>query len=45
VCPSRSSISLSYFESLQVDTDMKVQADEFDGKVVYGQKKAAAGSG
>lgn len=29
----------------QIDTDMKVQADEFDGKVVYGQKRAAAGSG
>ena len=23
----------------QADTDMKVKADEFDGKVVYGEKK------
>ena len=29
----------------QVDTDMKVAADEFDGKVVYGEKKKAEGSG
>jgi len=29
----------------QADTDMKVAADEFDGKVVYGQKKAAEGTG
>jgi len=29
----------------QVDTDMKVAANEFDGKVVYGQKKKAEGSG
>ena len=36
---------IRFFLSFQVDTDMKVQADEFDGKVVYGQKKAAAGSG
>ena len=29
----------------QVDTDIKVAADEFDGKVVYGEKKKAEGSG
>ncbi|XP_023349415.1 ATP-dependent RNA helicase Ddx1 [Eurytemora carolleeae] len=29
----------------QVDTDIKIEADEFDGKVVYGQKKKSAGSG
>ena len=29
----------------QVDTDMKVAADEFDGRVVYGEKKKAGGSG
>uniref|UniRef100_A0A915L4T7 ATP-dependent RNA helicase DDX1 n=1 Tax=Romanomermis culicivorax TaxID=13658 RepID=A0A915L4T7_ROMCU len=29
----------------QIETDMKVQTDEFDGKVVYGQKKRGAGSG
>ena len=29
----------------QVEPDMKVAADEFDGKVVYGEKKAAGGSG
>lgn len=29
----------------QVDTDMKVAADEFDGRVVYGEKKKASGSG
>jgi len=29
----------------QADTDMKVAANEFDGKVVYGQKKKAEGSG
>ncbi|XP_078450511.1 ATP-dependent RNA helicase DDX1 isoform X2 [Lampetra fluviatilis] len=29
----------------QVEPDIKVPADEFDGKVVYGQKKAAGGSG
>merc|ERR1712142_101435 len=29
----------------QVDTHMKVEANEFDGKVVYGQKKKAEGSG
>ncbi|XP_044745938.1 ATP-dependent RNA helicase Ddx1 [Coccinella septempunctata] len=28
----------------QVDTDMVVPADEFDGKVVYGQKRKAGGS-
>jgi len=29
----------------QADTDMKVAANEFDGKVVYGQKKKAEGTG
>lgn len=29
----------------QIETDMKVPQNEFDGKVVYGQKRAAAGSG
>jgi len=29
----------------QVDTDIKIAANEFDGKVVYGQKKKAEGSG
>jgi len=29
----------------QIDTDMKVAADEFDGKVVYGEKKKSEGSG
>lgn len=29
----------------QVEPDIKVQADEFDGKVVYGQKKKTGGSG
>ena len=29
----------------QADPDMKVAADEFDGRVVYGEKKKAAGSG
>ena len=29
----------------QVDTDIKVAADEFDGKVVYGEKKKTEGSG
>ncbi|ROT74451.1 putative ATP-dependent RNA helicase Ddx1 [Penaeus vannamei] len=28
----------------QVDKEMKVPVDEFDGKVVYGEKRAAAGS-
>lgn len=28
----------------QVEPDLKVPADEFDGKVVYGQKRAQAGS-
>ncbi|KAK7070784.1 ATP-dependent RNA helicase ddx1 [Halocaridina rubra] len=28
----------------QVDKDMKVPVDEFDGKVVYGEKRASAGS-
>jgi len=28
-----------------VDTDIKIEADEFDRKVVYGQKKKSAGSG
>jgi ATP-dependent RNA helicase DDX1 len=27
----------------QVGTDMNVPSDEFDGKVVYGQKKALQG--
>ena len=29
----------------QADTDMKVKADEFDGKVVYGEKKKEGGAG
>lgn len=29
----------------QVETDMKVPLNEFDGKVVYGQKRTNAGSG
>uniref|UniRef100_A0A5S6QP29 ATP-dependent RNA helicase n=1 Tax=Trichuris muris TaxID=70415 RepID=A0A5S6QP29_TRIMR len=29
----------------QVDSDIKVPADEFDGKVVYGQKRRQMGSG
>jgi len=29
----------------QIDTDMRVEANEFDGKVIYGQKKKSAGSG
>jgi len=29
----------------QADTDMKVAANEFDGKVVYGQKKTSEGTG
>lgn len=29
----------------QVEADMKVPLNEFDGKVVYGQKKLNAGSG
>ena len=29
----------------QIGTDMKVQADEFDGKVTYGQKRKEIGSG
>ncbi|KAK9873817.1 hypothetical protein WA026_002175 [Henosepilachna vigintioctopunctata] len=29
----------------QIETDMVVPADEFDGKVVYGQKRKAGGSG
>jgi len=29
----------------QVDTDIKIEPDEYDGKVVYGQKQKAAGSG
>jgi len=29
----------------QVDNDLRVEANEFDGKVVYGQKKKAPGSG
>jgi len=29
----------------QVDTNIKVEANEFDGKVVYGQKKKSGGSG
>lgn len=28
----------------QINTDMVVPADEFDGKVVYGQKRKAGGS-
>lgn len=27
----------------QIDPDIKVPCDEFDGKVVYGQKKASMG--
>ena len=30
---------------LKVDDDLRVEANEFDGKVVYGQKKKAPGSG
>jgi ATP-dependent RNA helicase DDX1 len=29
----------------QIETDMKVPTNEFDGKVVYGQKRANTGSG
>ena len=29
----------------EADTDMKVKADEFDGKVVYGEKKKEGGAG
>jgi hypothetical protein len=29
--------------SFQIGKDMKVQADEFDGKVVYGQKRKETG--
>ena len=29
----------------QAGTDMKVKADEFDGKVVYGEKKKEGGAG
>ncbi|KAF5287984.1 hypothetical protein FQA39_LY15566 [Lamprigera yunnana] len=29
----------------QIETDMKVSSDQFDGKVVYGQKRKHAGSG
>jgi ATP-dependent RNA helicase DDX1 len=29
----------------QIETDMKVPANEFDGKVVYGQKRLKTGSG
>ena len=29
----------------QADIDMKVKADEFDGKVVYGEKKKEGGAG
>ena len=29
----------------QVENDMKVPSNEFDGKVVYGQKRKQAGSG
>merc|ERR1719391_496013 len=29
----------------QVEPDMKIEVDEFDGKVVYGQKKKATGTG
>lgn len=29
----------------QVETDMKVPSNEFDGKVVYGEKRKQAGSG
>lgn len=29
----------------QVESDLKVPADEFDGKVVYGQKRKHVGSG
>jgi ATP-dependent RNA helicase DDX1 len=29
----------------QVETDIKVPMNEFDGKVVYGQKRINAGSG
>ncbi|KAF5296130.1 hypothetical protein FQR65_LT10300 [Abscondita terminalis] len=29
----------------QIETDMKVPSDEFDGKVVYGQKRKQTGSG
>lgn len=28
----------------QVENDLKVAADDFDGKVVYGQKRKTAGS-
>lgn len=28
----------------QIGTDFKVPVDEFDGKVVYGQKRAAQGT-
>jgi hypothetical protein len=45
VPPQKAAYHYPILNLLQVDTDMKVQADEFDGKVVYGQKKAAAGSG
>lgn len=27
----------------QIDTDMNVPSDEFDGKVVYGQKRSQQG--
>lgn len=29
----------------QVDKDIKVPMNEFDGKVIYGQKRKATGSG